>query len=112
VWQQGIDYAVFEQDASLAGRPRDWNFGIYWAQVPLAECLPDHLSRLVESAQVDSRAPNAEDFLPIYNAQSGELMKKVPAPYCIRLHRGKFLSLLSTGLDIQVYSARHQDALA
>jgi hypothetical protein len=101
---------VFEQDASLAGRPRDWNFGIYWAQVPLDECLPDHLSRLVESVQVDSRTPSAEDFLPLYNGQSGELMKRVPAPYNIRLHRGKFLRLLATDIDIRVSSARHKNA--
>lgn len=110
VRQQGIHCVVFEQDASLAGRPRDWNFGIYWAQAPLDECLPEHLSRLVESAQVGSRAPSAADFLPIYNGQSGELMKKVPAPYNIRLHRGRFLRLISTGIDIRVYSTRHKNA--
>lgn len=100
--QQGIHFTVFEQDASLDARPRDWNFGIYWAQAPLDECLPDDLSRLVESVQVDSRTPAADDFLPIYNGQSGELMKKIPAPYNIRLQRRKFLKLISTGIDIRV----------
>ncbi|KKY17442.1 putative monooxygenase fad-binding protein [Phaeomoniella chlamydospora] len=31
----GIKCTVFEQDKALDARPRDWNFGIYWAQVPL-----------------------------------------------------------------------------
>ena len=42
--------------------------------------------------------------MPIYNGQSGELMKKIPAPYNIRLHRRKFLKLISTGIDIRVSS--------
>jgi hypothetical protein len=70
--------------------------------VPLDECLPDDLGRLVESAQVDSRTPAADAFMPIYNGQSGELMKKVPTPYNIRLQRRRFLKLISTGIDIRV----------
>jgi hypothetical protein len=40
--------------------------------------------------------------MPIYNGQSGELMKKVPAPYNIRLQRRKFLKLISAGIDVRV----------
>ncbi|KAK7052878.1 hypothetical protein VNI00_004198 [Paramarasmius palmivorus] len=40
----GIPYTVFEQDAALDARPRDWDFGIYWAQTPLADCLPPEIT--------------------------------------------------------------------
>ena len=80
---------------------------MYWAQVPLDDCLPDDLGRLVESAQVDSWTPTAGDFVPIYNGQSGELMQKVPVPYNIRLHRRKFLELISMGIEIRVWSPTH-----
>jgi hypothetical protein len=102
IFQQNIHCTVFEQDASLDERPRDWNFGIYWAQAPLDECLPADLSRLVESAQVDSLIPAADAFMPMYNGQSGELLKKLSTPYMIRLQRRRFLKLISTGIDIRV----------
>lgn len=70
--------------------------------MPLDECLSDELARLVETTQVDSYISSADDFMPIYNGESGELMKSVPAPYNIRLQRRKFLRLISTGIDIQV----------
>lgn len=40
--------------------------------------------------------------MPVYNGQSGELMKKIPTPYNIRLQRRKFLKLISTGIDVRV----------
>lgn len=99
--QQGIKCVVFEQDAALDSRPRDWNFAIYWAQVPLEECLPDELNSLIETCQVDSHKPSEEDVFPLYNGQSGELMKQLPAPYNIRLQRRKLLRLISKGIDIR-----------
>ncbi|KAI9845094.1 MAG: hypothetical protein M1837_005098 [Sclerophora amabilis] len=99
--KHGIRCTVFEQDASLEARLRDWNFGIYWAQVPLDECLTDELSRLVQGAQVDSRISTADDVMPIFNGASGEVMKIVPAPHNIRLQRRKFLRLISTDVDVQ-----------
>lgn len=95
---------MFEQDATFAARSRDWNFGIYWAQVPVGECLPQELGDLILSCQVDSWIPSAEDYMPIYNVKDSELMKKVPVPYNIRLQRRNFLKLISRGVDIRVRS--------
>ena len=83
-------------------RHRDWNFGIYWAQSPLSNCLPEELIQQIESAQVDDHKPAESDFLPIFNSETGELMLAAPAPFSLRLHRRKFLKLISTGLDIRV----------
>lgn len=93
---------MFEADASSTGRPRDWNFGIYWAQSPLSECLPEELAQQLESVQVDDHKPSKVDFLPIFNAETCELLMATPAPFSLRLHRRKFLKLISTGLDIRV----------
>lgn len=35
---------VYEQDSALNSRPRDWDFGIYWAQVPLVRSYEWYLS--------------------------------------------------------------------
>jgi hypothetical protein len=97
-----VPCTVFEQDPYAGARPRDWNYGIYWAQSHLAECLPQELISQLQSVQVDSHTPSESDFLPIFNFETGEPLIKVPAPYTYRLQRRKFLNLISTGVDIQV----------
>lgn len=100
--QEGIAYTVFEQDATPHARPRDWNYGIYWAQSHLDECLPPDLMAQVPSCQVDSHVPTEKDAMPIFNGETGERIIDLPAPYSLRLKRRKFLKLISTGLDIKV----------
>ncbi|KAK7755112.1 hypothetical protein SLS62_002927 [Diatrype stigma] len=46
-----------------------------------AECLPDELSSQVEDTQIDDHKPSPDDTLPMFNTQSGELLRKVPAPF-------------------------------
>ncbi|RYP19110.1 hypothetical protein DL765_003526 [Monosporascus sp. GIB2] len=99
--KQGMNVTVFEQATSLFERPRDWNFGIYWAQSPLAECLPDELSAQVEDTQVDERKPSPDDKLRIFNGQSGELLKDIPVPNYLRLAKRRFCQMLTQGLDIR-----------
>lgn len=93
---------VFEQDARPDARPRDWNYGIYWAQSNLSECLPPELIDQLLTAQVDSHIPSEDDSLPIFNGQTGERLLDVPAPLSYRLQRRKFLKLIATGVEIQV----------
>ncbi|KAL1967229.1 hypothetical protein VTN77DRAFT_3520 [Rasamsonia byssochlamydoides] len=99
--KQNIPCVVFEQDARPDARPRDWNYGIYWAQSNLAECLPQELVDRLLTAQVDSHIPSENDILPIFNGQTGERLLDVPAPLSYRLQRRKFLKLIATGIDIQ-----------
>ncbi|ODM22450.1 hypothetical protein SI65_00038 [Aspergillus cristatus] len=97
--RENIPCTVFEQDSSF--RPRDWNYGVYWAQSGLSECLPPELLDQLENCQVDKHTPAATDTLPGFNGKTGEKLVDVPAPYSLRLKRRKFLQLISTGLDIQ-----------
>lgn len=67
------------------------------------DCVPDELSRLIiEKGQVDRRMPNPDDKLLIFNGRTGELMKSLPAPNNIRLHRRNFLRLLTDAVDVRV----------
>ncbi|KAK7449758.1 hypothetical protein VKT23_013233 [Stygiomarasmius scandens] len=96
--QLNIPYTIFEQDEGLspASRPRDWSFGVYWAQSRLGECLPLGVDEnyLREHAQVDGYHADEDYYIPSFNGQTGEMMKKIPAPYSIRLARKKFLEVL------------------
>jgi hypothetical protein len=100
----GIPYTVFEQDAAIDARPRDWSFGVYWAQTPLKECLPDGVDEdfLVENVQVDKMPLSPELFIPFYNSWTGDLLKPIQTPYSLRLQRRAFMRVLSQGLDLRV----------
>ncbi|KAF2087053.1 FAD/NAD(P)-binding domain-containing protein, partial [Saccharata proteae CBS 121410] len=97
----GVSCTVFEQSASPTARPRDWNFGIYWAQSPLSECLPKSITDKLPEAQIDDHIPSADDTLQVRNGLTGELMKEVPTPFNLRLRRKKFIELISEGIDIR-----------
>ncbi|KAL8690392.1 MAG: hypothetical protein Q9218_004154 [Villophora microphyllina] len=82
---------VFEREGYLNERPRDWNFGIYHAQAPLAGCLPKHLSDKLQTAMVNPhRGPSEQDKFRMFNAQTAELMMDVPTPNVMRFARTHF----------------------
>lgn len=93
---------MFEQDTSLDERPRDWDFGIYWAQSPLNGCLPDDICKRLITAQVDNIEPAPDTFLPLFNSQTGELIHRVPTPHYLRLRRRELSRVLADGIDIRV----------
>ena len=56
----------------------------------------------MEQGQIDNRPLSPDHVMPIFNGQTGELLKTVPTPNSIRLHRRNFLRILSTDIDIRV----------
>ncbi|TVY90346.1 FAD-dependent monooxygenase [Lachnellula willkommii] len=100
--QAGIPCTVFEQDANLQQRPRDWNFGIYWAQSRLDECLTEDLRSLVPTVQTDpSYKPSDASVMPVHHGETGKLLKNLPAPWSLRLKRKKWLEMISKDIDIK-----------
>ncbi|KAL2016598.1 hypothetical protein VTK56DRAFT_3255 [Thermocarpiscus australiensis] len=98
----GIDVTVFEKDESPYARPRDWNFGVYWAQSRIEECLTPELNAWVDTVQTDPsyrRVP--ESVCPIYHGGTGKILKNAPAPNAIRLRRRAWLDLIRTGVDVR-----------
>lgn len=102
-YKLGIKCTIFDREAHLNQRSRDWSFGIYWAQGPLAECLPEPLRAKLNTATVDpSRTPSPKDFMRILNGETAEELTRVPMPNVCRLKRSAFRALLVEGLDVQV----------
>ncbi|KAK7540728.1 uncharacterized protein J3D65DRAFT_250740 [Phyllosticta citribraziliensis] len=97
----GIKCTVFERDPDLDSRPRDWNFGIYWAQTSLDECLPKEASEKIISAQVDNFRPSPDAFIPFFNGVTGELMTQLDTPYYLRLRRREFARVMGSGIDVR-----------
>lgn len=99
----GIKCTVFEREYYLNERPRDWSFGIYWAQSSLTECLPNSLLSRLNTAQVDPlRTSTSDDYLRILNGKTAEELLRAPTPNVYRLRRSKFRALLADGVDVQV----------
>lgn len=99
----GIKCTVFEREHYLNERPRDWSFGIYWAQSSLTECLPNSLISRLTAAQVDPlRTSTPDDYMRLMNGQTAEELLRVPTPNMYRLKRSKFRALLNEGIDVQV----------
>ncbi|KAK3346884.1 hypothetical protein B0T25DRAFT_571986 [Lasiosphaeria hispida] len=98
----GISATVSEQDSSPTARPRDWNFGIYWAQARLEEILTPELNAALDTMQTDpAYKRHAGSVLPLINGKTGEPLKDLGAPYCLRLRRRPWLELLRGGLDVR-----------
>ena len=101
--QIGIECTVFEREQYLNERGRDWSFGIYWAQEPVAECVTQANLKRMPAAYVDEHRLSApDDFIPIFNSATGEQLTRIPTPNSLRLQRIKFRSVLAKGIDIQV----------
>lgn len=100
--QVGIPCAVFEQDLSLDQRTRDWDFGIYWAQTPLEECLPRDVRDKLLTAQVDRVQPHADAFIPGLHAETGEEIQRIATPYYLRMRRRELSRVMGKDLDIRV----------
>ena len=98
-----IQCTVFEKEHHLNERPRDWSFGIYWAQSSLTECLPSSILSKMNTAQVDPfRNPTSDDYMRLMNGKTAEELSRVLTPNVYRLRRSKFRTLLVEGIDVQV----------
>ncbi|KAL8782626.1 MAG: hypothetical protein Q9213_005213 [Squamulea squamosa] len=101
--REAVQATIFEREGYLNQRPRDWNFGVFWAQEALNQCLPSNLQSRLADARVDPvDARNYDNTLPIFNAESGDLLIRQPTPGVLRLRRSAFRQLIAEGLDIQV----------
>lgn len=99
----GVSCTIYEREEYLNARSRDWNYGIYWAQSPLAECLPPNIREALKQAQVDpSHAPDEKDTLLLLHAETGETLMRIPTPYHVRYNRSKFRTTISDGVKIEV----------
>ncbi|KAG8531886.1 uncharacterized protein KY384_003522 [Bacidia gigantensis] len=97
-----IPCTVYEREVHLNARGRNWNFGIYWAQAPLAECLPQPVQDAISKAQVKPHAKIDEGAtMPILNAETGEVLMRAPTPNVLRLNRARLREVLAQAIDVK-----------
>jgi hypothetical protein len=59
-------------------------------------------ARVVHAQTDPSHKPSEDTVLPVYNDRKRELLKDLPAPFSIRLHRRRWLEMLSDSVDSKV----------
>ncbi|TFK46524.1 FAD/NAD(P)-binding domain-containing protein [Heliocybe sulcata] len=110
-----IPYILFERDGPAEGhewieqQTREWSMSLHWAFPHMAALLPDDLlCRFKDVLCNPFRDPPDEDELPLFNAESGELLTVLPLQRVYRVSREKLRALLREGVNAQ-YNKRLMD---
>ncbi|KAA6409475.1 MAG: hypothetical protein FRX48_07029 [Lasallia pustulata] len=102
----GVSCTVFERETSetYRTRPREWGMTLHWAAELVWKKLPKDFNDRLRSIRCNpfhDNTPGEDDFLPVCNGITGEVMLKMHGDSPIRVSRSKMRALFSEGLDIQ-----------
>jgi hypothetical protein len=94
---------VYEREASVDERPRDWTILIHWAMPILSKLLPDSVLTKLPDAICNPNLEFNQDIesLPCFNGVTGEILFRNPTPGARRVTRQLFRKILTEGLNIQ-----------
>ena len=103
----GVSCTVFERETSetYITRPREWGMTLHWGAEFVLKKLPMELQEKLRSIRCNpyhDTTPGKDDFLPICNGITGEVMLKMAGDSPVRVSRRKMRELFSEGLDIRV----------
>lgn len=98
---------MFERETSdtYRTRPREWGMTLHWGTEFVMRKLPQELQAklpLIRCNPFHDTTSGKDDFLPICNGITGDVMLKMHADSPVRVSRGKMRTLFSEGLDIRV----------
>jgi len=111
--QNGFDVAVFEREASLEARRRDWSILVHWAMPILAKLLPEAVLADLPKAVCNPHLNfDAEvESLPVVNGVTGAPLFKSPTPGARRVTRQKLRRLLAETLSVEINWGKALDGL-
>lgn len=112
--QHGFSVAIFDRDAGIDARPRDWTIMIHWAMELMEHLLPaDLLARLPEAVTTPHLefTEEAESF-PCYDGRTGDLLFTTKMPGGRRVTRQRLRKLLYEGLEGEVHWGKKLAALS
>lgn len=103
--RQAVDFQIFDRDSALDARNGGWGLTLHWALPALRELLPEHILLRFHETFVNKDAAARKDAgrFQFFNLQTGESLYDVPADERIRVNRGRFRELLTSGLEINVF---------
>jgi 2-polyprenyl-6-methoxyphenol hydroxylase-like FAD-dependent oxidoreductase len=99
----GHKVVVYEKEAYLGERVREWTILIHWALPVFQKLLPDHIVADLHTAYGDPfyKYDQEDERLPYYNGETGEVAFTIPAVGVRRVSRTRLRGLCTRGLDVQ-----------
>ncbi|KAK2035316.1 putative monooxygenase [Colletotrichum zoysiae] len=101
--QKGFEVTVFERDAGVDARPRDWSILIHWGMAVLKEMLPEHVLKNLPKSYCNPHLEfnKWDESIPFYNGLTGEILFRSQTPDARRVSRLRLRKVLADGVDIQ-----------
>jgi flavin-dependent dehydrogenase len=93
---------VYEKEAYIGERVREWTMLIHWALPTFESLLPDDILNDIRSAYTDPFYPydREKEALPLYNGETGDILFHIPAIGMRRVSRTRLRRLCTRGLEI------------
>jgi hypothetical protein len=94
---------LYDKEAFLGQRAREWTMGIHWAYHIFQALLPENIYKDLQCAYTDPfhSYDNPNDKIPFYNGMTGQILFALPAGPIRRVSRTKMRRHITQGLDIQ-----------
>ncbi|KAK1962663.1 putative monooxygenase [Colletotrichum sublineola] len=101
--QEGFEVVVFERDASIDARLRDWFILLHWSMAILKELLPEHVFKSLPKSYCNPHLEFNEwdESMPFYSSLTGEILFRSPIPGSRRASRLRLRKVLADGVDIK-----------
>ncbi|KAK3326711.1 hypothetical protein B0H66DRAFT_581072 [Apodospora peruviana] len=101
--QKGFNVVLFEREASLNARPRDWTIVIHWAMPMFLDLLPEEIRKNVPKGVCNPHLDSDElaESITAYSGDNGEKLFNNPMPGARRVSRQKLRGVMVEGLDIR-----------
>ncbi len=95
--------SIFDREASINARPRDWTIVLHWALPTFKKLLPENVVANLDKAVCNPYLDFDEEAesLPCYNGVTGDLLFKSKLPGSRRVSRQRLRGVLAEGLDVQ-----------
>jgi len=101
--QNGFDVAVYEKEAHLGERVREWTMLLHWALDTLLYLLPGDVLKDMRKAYTDPFHPyeeRGEEVIPFYHGRTGNVVFRMPSHAVRRVSRTRFRGLCTRGIDV------------
>ncbi|KHO01583.1 Aromatic-ring hydroxylase-like protein [Metarhizium album ARSEF 1941] len=101
--QNGFRAVVFEREASIDARDRDWTMLVHWAMPIFEKLVPKDIIADLKSAVCNPYLDfnNEVESIPCYNGVTGDLLFRSPLPNARRVSRQALRRLLARRVDIR-----------
>ncbi|KAK4163754.1 hypothetical protein QBC43DRAFT_263623 [Cladorrhinum sp. PSN259] len=98
--KNGFPVTVYDKEAYVGERVREWTMIVHWALSLIHDILPDDILADVNTAYTDPISPESSEPIPFYNGTTGEVAFHVGGR-ARRLSRNRFRRLCTRGLNVQ-----------